>query len=132
MEGIPFLIYEVKMNNNRCPNCGSSELINYADGTLRCKYCGTIVGQSNTNSFSRGVNNVGNNLSSGTKNKVIAILLAFFLGGFGGQFFYLGKIWQGVLCVLFCWTWIPGIWGIIHAIIILSMSDEEFNYKYNQ
>lgn len=124
------------MNNSRCPNCGSTELVSYADGTLRCKYCGTIVGQTNINNFSsmasRGINNVGNNLSSGTKNKLIAILLAFFLGCFGGQFFYLRKYWQGALCILVCWTWIPTIWGVIHAIIFLSMSDDEFNYKYNQ
>ena len=123
------------MNNSRCPNCGSTELVNYADGTLRCKYCGTIVGQTNVNNFSsmasRGVNNVNNNLSTGTKNKLVAILLAFFLGCFGGQFFYLRKYWQGALCILFCWSWIPTIWGIIHAIILLSMSDDEFNYKYN-
>ena len=124
------------MNNNRCPNCGSTELINYADGSLRCKYCGTIVGQTNMNSFgsmaSRGVNNLGNNLSSGTKNKVIAIILAIILGDFGAQYFYLRKYLQGIICLLFFWTWIPGIWGIIHGIIFLSMSDEEFNYKYNQ
>lgn len=124
------------MNNNRCPNCRSTELVNYADGSLRCKYCGTIIGQTNMNSFgsmaSRGVNNVGRNLSSGTKNKVVAILLAFLLGGFGGQYFYFGKIWQGILCILFSWTWIPTIWGIVQAIIFLGMSDDEFNYKYNQ
>ncbi len=124
------------MNNNRCPNCGSTELVNYADGSLRCKYCGTIVGLTNMNSFgsmaSRGVNNVGRNLSSGTKNKVVAILLAFLLGGFGGQYFYFGKIWQGILCILFSWTWIPTIWGIVQAILFLGMSDDEFNYKYNQ
>ena len=123
------------MNYNRCPNCGSTELDNYSDGTIRCRYCGTMVGQSNYNSFgsmaSRGANRLGNNLSSGTKNKVIAILLAFFLGDFGGQYFYLGKYLQGAICLLFFWTWIPCIWGIIHAIIFLSMSDEEFNYKYN-
>lgn len=124
------------MKNNRCPNCGSTELVNYADGSLRCKYCGTIVGQTNMNSFgsmaSRSVNHVGNNLSTGTKNKLIAILLAFFLGDFGGQYFYLRKYLQGAICLFFFWTWIPGIWGIIHAIILLSMSDEEFNFKYNQ
>ena len=123
------------MNNSKCPNCGSTELVNYADGSLRCKYCGTIVGQTNMNSFesmaSRGVNNISNNFSSGTKNKLIAILLAVFLGGFGGQFFYLGKYLLGIVCILFCWTWIPGIWGVIHGVIFLSMSDEEFNLKYN-
>ena len=123
-------------NNSRCPNCGSTELVNYADGSLRCRYCGTIVGQTNMNSFgsmaSRGVNNISSNLASGTKNKTVTILLAILLGDFGAQYFYLGNYLLGVLCLIFCCTWIPGIWGIIHRIIILSMSDEEFNNKYNR
>ena len=120
----------------KCQNCGSTETINYSDGTLRCKYCGTIVRKTSMNSFDsmalRSANRVGNIISSGSKNKIVAILLTFFLGCLGGQFFYLGKYWQGAVCVLFCWTYIPGIWGIIQAIMFLSMSDEEFNYKYNQ
>lgn len=125
-----------KMEKIRCQNCGSTEIINYSDGTLRCKYCGTIVQQANMSSFdsmaSRGVNKVGNIISSSSKNKIVVILLAFLLGGLGGQYFYLGKYWKGAVCVLFCWTYIPWIWGIIQAIIILGMSDDEFNYKYNK
>lgn len=32
-----------------------------------------------------------------------------FLGGIGAQWFYIGKIWAGVLSILFCWTFIPCI-----------------------
>ena len=121
---------------NRCPNCGSAELVGYADGTLRCKYCGTIAGQTNYNSFgsmaSRDVNNISSNYSSGKKNKLITILLAIFLGGFGAQYFYLGEYLLGVICLILSCTGISCIWGIIHGIIILSMSDEEFNCKYNR
>ncbi|PRY09017.1 TM2 domain-containing membrane protein YozV [Pontibacter ummariensis] len=65
------------------------------------------------------------------KNKTTAALLAFFLGGFGAQFFYLGKAGRGVLCLLFFWTFIPAIIAIIDFIRFLVMSEDEFNRKYN-
>lgn len=49
-------------------------------------------------------------------NKINYILFAALLGTFGAQFFYTGKIGAGVACVIFCWTAIPAIVGIIMAI----------------
>lgn len=65
------------------------------------------------------------------KNKTTAALLAFFLGGFGAQFFYLGKAGRGVLCILFFWTLIPAIIAFIDFIRFLTMSEGAFNRKYN-
>lgn len=65
------------------------------------------------------------------KNKVIAIILALFLGIFGAHKFYLGEKKQGILYLILCWTAIPFILGIIDAIIILTMSSKRFNVKYN-
>lgn len=65
------------------------------------------------------------------KNKTTAALLAFFLGGFGAQFFYLGKAGRGVLCILFFWTLIPAIIAFIDFIRFLVMTDYDFNLKYN-
>ena len=42
-------------------------------------------------------------------SKPVLLLITFFLGGLGAHKFYLGKPWQGVLYLLFCWTMIPGI-----------------------
>src|SRR5208283_3486523 len=53
------------------------------------------------------------------KSRSIAILLAIFLGGFGIHKFYLNKPGQGVLYLLFCWTFIPAIAGLIEAIVDL-------------
>lgn len=122
------------MHTSRCQRCGSTEFVGYVDGTIRCKICGTIVSPISADlgsSVSRGINNLGDNISSGTKNRLIAILLAFFLGGLGGQYFYFGKYLKAVICIIFSWTCIPMLWGIIHAIILLAMSDEKFNSKYN-
>jgi TM2 domain-containing membrane protein YozV len=64
------------------------------------------------------------------KNKVAAGLLGILLGSFGAHKFYLGKIGQGILYLIFSWTGIPGIIGLIEGIIYLTKSDEEFARQY--
>ena len=66
------------------------------------------------------------------KNRLIAAALAFFGGAFGFQKFYLGKIVQGIFCVIFWFTFIPAIIGFVDAIQFLTMSDDDFDIKYNQ
>lgn len=66
------------------------------------------------------------------RNKVVAALLAIFLGSFGIHKFYLGKGWSGLIYILFCWTCIPGFIAFIEGILYLLMTDSEFNYKYNR
>ncbi len=65
------------------------------------------------------------------KNRVAAILLAFFLGSFGIHRFYLGQTGLGILYLLLCWTAIPGILGVIDCIMFIIMGDEGFDRKYN-
>ena len=65
------------------------------------------------------------------KNKIVAALLAFFVGSFGIHKFYLGEGGAGLLYLLFCWTFIPGILAFFDFIFILLMSDQRFNAKYN-
>ncbi|MCE5089486.1 TM2 domain-containing protein [Staphylococcus devriesei] len=52
-------------------------------------------------------------------NKIIYIVLAVFLGGFGVHKFYAGKTMSGILHLVFCWTGIPHIIAIISAILTL-------------
>lgn len=66
----------------------------------------------------------------GQKSRIAAALLAFFLGGLGVHKFYLGKVGQGILYLLFCWTFIPAIISFIEFIIYLCESDEAFAKKY--
>lgn len=63
------------------------------------------------------------------RSKIAAGVLGILLGGLGIHKFYLGKVGQGILMMLFCWTGIPGIIGLIQGIIYLTQSDEEFSYK---
>jgi TM2 domain-containing membrane protein YozV len=65
------------------------------------------------------------------KSKSTAGILALLLGGIGIHKFYLNKAGMGILYVVFCWTFIPMIVSIFEGIYYLTMSDENFNIKYN-
>jgi TM2 domain-containing membrane protein YozV len=64
------------------------------------------------------------------KNKLVAALLAFFLGGFGVQHFYLGSTMAGVICLVTCGG--CGIISLVEFIMLLLMSEADFDKKYNQ
>ena len=64
------------------------------------------------------------------KSKLAAALFALFLGSFGIHKFYLGQTGWGIAYLLFCWTAIPTIVSFIEGILLLVMSDEDFNRKY--
>lgn len=65
------------------------------------------------------------------KNKFTAIVLAFFLGGLGIHKFYLGNSAQGILYLIFCWTFIPALLAFFDFFGLLFMSESGFNMKYN-
>lgn len=65
------------------------------------------------------------------KNKIVAAVLSFFLGFIGIHKFYLGRNTAGILYLIFSLSTIPFILSIIDGIILLLMSDEEFDRKYN-
>lgn len=50
-------------------------------------------------------------------NKIAYALLAFFLGGLGIHKFYVKRTKMGLLYLIFCWTGIPGVIGIIEGIM---------------
>jgi TM2 domain-containing membrane protein YozV len=54
------------------------------------------------------------------RDEVIGVLLAIFLGTFGIHHFYLGRNGLGALYLLFCWTGIPCILGLIEAFFMPS------------
>lgn len=78
-------------------------------------------------------------LSSAPKDKIIAVVLAFFLGGLGVHKFYLGKRNAGIImlvasvggAILFLIpTMIIGLIAFIEAIIYLVKSEDEFQRDY--
>jgi TM2 domain-containing membrane protein YozV len=103
----------------QCINC--HQLIN--SSLMTCPYCGAnqMAGAFGT-PFSTPIN--------AQHNKLVAGLLAIFLGSFGVHKFYLGQMMAGIIYLIFCWTGIPGIIGIIEGIMYLSMADPAFYQKY--
>lgn len=65
------------------------------------------------------------------RDRKVAAILAIVLGGAGIHKFYLGKVGQGLLCIVFSWTFIPMLLGFIEGIIYLLMSDKSFALKYS-
>jgi TM2 domain-containing membrane protein YozV len=60
------------------------------------------------------------------KDRIVAALLAFFLGGLGIHHFYMGRPWIGIIYILFFWTLIPAFIALIETIYYLCISDETF------
>jgi len=65
------------------------------------------------------------------KDKTTSALLAFILGGFGVHKFYLGKTGMGLLYLVFSLTYIPAIVAFIESLVLFSMTEKDFNKKYN-
>ncbi len=68
--------------------------------------------------------------SRSAKNRITAGILGILLGGIGAHKFYRGQIGWGIVYLMFCWTYVSGIVGLIEGITYLCMSDEEFAAKY--
>ena len=66
------------------------------------------------------------------KSRGVAGLLAIFLGGLGVQYFYLGKVAGGLLCILLSLV-TCGVWQIvtlIQGIMMLCMNNYTFRQKF--
>ncbi len=68
------------------------------------------------------------------KDKVVASVLALFLGAFGIHRFYLGQTGMGILyCILGFALWpLMAVISVIDAIVLLAMDSDKFNLKYNR
>lgn len=63
-------------------------------------------------------------------NKIAASVLGILLGDFGVQHFYVGQTVRGILDIVFCWTGIPAIIGLVEGIIWLCEDDATFESKF--
>jgi TM2 domain-containing membrane protein YozV len=73
-------------------------------------------------------------MSQGTsgrgKNRIVAALLAFFLGYLGIHHFYLGSTMSGVVTIVAC-LGMFGLLPLIEFVMLIIMSDADFDAKYN-
>jgi len=67
------------------------------------------------------------------KDKTTAGILGILLGGFGVHQFYLGSVGTGVILIAatLVTCGIGAILGLVEGILILTMSDDDFNKRYN-
>lgn len=67
------------------------------------------------------------------KSKVVAGILGLLLGGLGIHHFYLGSVVSGIITILivFGTCGLGGILPLIESIMLLVMSDADFDAKYN-
>ncbi len=65
-----------------------------------------------------------------TKERMVAVVLAFLLGGLGAHRFYVGHVGLGILYLLFFWTFIPALVALVEAIVWLTMSEGDWQAKY--
>ena len=63
------------------------------------------------------------------KNKWVAFFLCWFLGIVGGHHFYLGSTTAGIIWLLTCGG--CSIGNFVEWIMLLMMSEEDFDAKYN-
>ncbi len=63
--------------------------------------------------------------------RITAGILGILLGGLGIHQFYLHNIGWGILMLIFCWTGIPAIIGLIQGILYLTETDEYFGRVHN-
>ena len=108
-----------------CKNCGKE----IADDTKFCSFCGASQVESDTPKVETPVaKNPAAKPNVSKKSRMVAALLAFFLGGLGIHRFYVGKIGTGILQILLTFCFGLGyIWVLIDFIIILcgNFKDKE-------
>lgn len=63
------------------------------------------------------------------KSKVTAGVLALLLGGLGIHKFYTGAWGWGIVYILLCWTYVPGLVAVVEGIRYLVLSKQEFARK---
>ena len=130
-------------NLNKCSNCGG---LNAPDAKF-CSFCGSKMSTEsnppNQQEYIAYANDQSTHSSQPSSyssqrvqrvttpqnDKIVAGLLAIFLGGFGIHHFFLGNNERGILYLCFFWTGIPQIIGVIEGIIYLIESEEDFQQR---
>lgn len=107
---------------NKCRNCGAD----LPEGTTVCFECGApqnVAKPKSQNNSGKAASGTGE-----TKSKFLAAILAFFLGCYGIDQFYLGFVKTGIIRIVvsFVTCGLGGaLWGVIDCIRIATGSIKE-------
>lgn len=135
----------------KCPTCGGDKFKFLGGDSYKCAYCGaTFTKEDEEPEVEKEVVTRVEYVQvpqpqyqpqyqapqqpyrpSKGKSKGVAIILALFLGSIGIHKFYLDRSGQGILYLLFCWTFIPAFLSFIDFIVLLCTSESDFDEKYN-
>ena len=116
------------MAGNFCSHCGNA----VSPMAAACPQCGHPVADQSAAQPAAAQPTVGQPLANPytpVKSRVTAGVLGILLGGLGIHKFYLGKVGLGVVYLLFFWTYVPAIIGLVEGIIYLTQSDQDFAAK---
>ena len=111
---------EIDANASVCVNCGFAK----GTGTKYCQNCGVEVAEGAAVCVNCGFALTNAAVGGEAKSKLVAVLLAFFLGSIGIHDFYLGYTKNGIIkIVLSCCTGVGGsIWALVDFIRLLTGS----------
>lgn len=117
---------KTKANNEVfCSNCAAI----ISDKAEICPKCGVRQKASLSSATTTASEALSRKTASG-RNKWIAIIIALFLGWIGGHKFYLGQQGLGIVYLLFFWTGIPALVTLIDIVLLLLMSDHDFEKRF--
>ena len=85
----------------------------------------TVKSFEETEETENGRNIEKRNTEKKKRSRTVAGILALLLGTVGAHKFYQGKYVQGILFLLFFWTFIPGVLAMIEGAHLLG-SDDDF------
>ncbi|MDD9923297.1 MAG: TM2 domain-containing protein [Boseongicola sp.] len=114
---------EIRANAVKCRHCGE-----FLDPAMRAAEEAKSERQQQNVVVSLGSDRSHKHHSGKTKGT--AAVLALFLGGLGAHKFYLDRPVQGIVYLVFCFTFVPAIISFFEGIYYALMSEDEFQQKY--
>ncbi len=122
-----------------CPDCAREPQVEAISTLVPCRACGQLV-SPRASTCPRCGDPIAPlpavppapppPLARPRHRRTVAAALALFLGGLGAHKFYLHRPGLGVLYLLFSWTLIPSVVGVVEAILYAFSADEEFERRY--
>ncbi len=104
-----------------CTHCG----FKLDENAVFCSNCGHKTGRQphRNRDFAQDIHSAYNNVMSKPKSRLIAALLAIFLGGLGIHDFYLGYSRKGIIHLMmfvFFMSFFSWLWAVYEAVMILT------------